>query len=66
MREGNQMNRYEVEIAVSEIKTGRFMGLYLVEVEAESSPKAVEAGIVATDPLFKVGFKLECNGVTKR
>lgn len=57
------MKTYEVEIAVSDIKTGRFVGIFLVEVTCDNEREAIELGVHRADVSFNSGVKLECNGV---
>ena len=56
---------YEIEIAVSDRKTGKFLGLVLIMVYTSNQREAIELGLSRAAALMNSSVKFECNGVTE-
>ena len=57
------MRNFEVEIAISDRQSGKFIGLFLVEVTAYNQNDAIEHALFRADSSFLPSLEASCNGL---
>jgi hypothetical protein len=59
----DEMRNFEVELAVSDRRSGRFIGLFLVEVTAYTENEAIDHALFKADSSFLPSLEASCNGL---